>query len=99
MSNKVVNAGWGPNGSDTYSIWLYAGGGNCYHKWNRVIYLKKGKSVDVNSPLAEIISRSEARRRGFDVPTNSAPQEQGTAAQGIAPINQTNKGFLPSNPQ
>ena len=41
MKNKPVNAGWGLNGANIYDIWLYKGGGNCYHKWNRVIYLKK----------------------------------------------------------
>lgn len=87
LSNKVVNAGWGPNGTDTYSIWLYKGGGSCHHKWNRVIYLKKGKSVDVNSPLAEIISTSEARRKGYKVQVNDSKVS-------IEPRNMKNKGFL-----
>jgi len=87
LDNKVVNAGWGPEGVDTYSIWLYKGGGNCHHKWNRVIYLKKGKSVDVNSPLAQMISTSEARRRGYNIQTNDT-------LVSIEPRNMTNKGFL-----
>ena len=87
LSNKVVNAGWGPNGADTYSIWLYKGGGNCHHKWNRVIYLRKGATVDVNSPLAEVISTSEARRRGYKVETNDTKVS-------IEPRNMTNNGFL-----
>ncbi len=87
LSTKVVNPGWGPNGVDTYSIWLYKGGGNCHHKWNRVIYLKKGKNVDVNSPLAEIISTSEARRKGYKVETNDTKVS-------IEPRNMTNNGFL-----
>jgi hypothetical protein len=87
LSNKTVNAGWGPNGVDQYSIWLYKGGGNCHHKWNRVIYLKKGKSVDVNSPLAKMISTSEARRRGYKVETNDSKVS-------IEPRNMKNKGFL-----
>jgi hypothetical protein len=32
--------------------------------------LKKGKSVDANSPLAQVISTSEARRRGYKLKTN-----------------------------
>lgn len=87
LDNKVVNAGWGARGADTYSIWLYKGGGNCHHKWNRVIYLKKGKSVDVNSPLAKIISTSEARRRGYKVETNNT-------LVSVEPRKMTNKGFL-----
>jgi len=82
LDNKVVNPGFGfGDGSKPYSIWKYKGGGllsekfkggTCKHKWQRVIYLKKGKSVDVNSPLAKIISTSEARRRGYKVPTNES---------------------------
>ena len=41
MDDQVVNAGWGPRGADTYSIWLYKGGGNCHHAWNRVVYFRK----------------------------------------------------------
>jgi len=84
MGSQLVNPGFGyvaggkdPN--EPYSIWLYKGGGllsdkypngTCKHKWNRVIFLKKGVNVDPNSPLAEIISVSEAKRKGFNVPTN-----------------------------
>ncbi|MEM1337260.1 MAG: hypothetical protein AAGF96_05895 [Bacteroidota bacterium] len=64
MGDQVVNPGWGPNGTDTYSIWLYKGGGGCHHKWRRRTYVKKDGDVDVNSPLAELISTAEARRRG-----------------------------------
>lgn len=87
LDNKVVNAGWGPRGANTYSIWLYKGGGDCHHKWNRVIYLKKGKNVDVNSPLAQIISTSEARRRGMKLETNDT-------LVSVEPRNMTNRGFL-----
>lgn len=87
LTNKPVNAGWGLNGANTYSIWLYKGGGNCYHKWNRVIYLKKGKKVDVNSPLATIISTSEARRQGKKLETNNT-------LVSVAPINMPNQGFV-----
>ena len=88
MGAKVVNSGWGPRGADQYSIWLYKGGGNCYHQWNRLIYLKKGASIDVNSPLAKKISVAEARRKGMDLPVNNPKV-------GTKPIYQTNKGFLP----
>ena len=33
MRTKPVNKGWGPKGADTYSIWLYKGGGSCRHFW------------------------------------------------------------------
>lgn len=87
MGSKAVNPGWGPNGANTYSIWLYKGGGNCKHKWNRVIYVKKGVSVDVKSPLAETISTTKARSKGSKVPVNDT-------LVSIAPTNMPNNGFL-----
>jgi hypothetical protein len=81
MGSQNVNPGFGmhPNPNEPYSIWLYKGGGllsdpypsgTCKHKWNRLIFLKKGATIDVKSPLAEIISTSEARRKGLKIPTN-----------------------------
>lgn len=90
MGSRAVNPGWGPEGANTYSIWLYKGGGDCHHKWNRVIYLKKGVKVDVNSPLAEIISTSEARRRGMKIQTNDT-------LVSVEPRNMDYNGFLPTN--
>lgn len=87
MENEVVNAGWGANGADKYSIWLYKGGGDCHHKWFRKIYVKKGVKVDVNSPLAELISTTKARQQGF----NPQPNDDLVA---IAPKDMPNNGFL-----
>ena len=79
MNKAGINDGFGKGGTNNYSIWLYKGGGRlsdkfpqgtCRHKWQREIYLKKGSSLDVNSPLAKTISTSEARRKGYKVPTN-----------------------------
>ena len=47
--SRAVNKGWGPNGADTYSIWLYKGGGDCHHFWKRQTYLRKNnKKISVN---------------------------------------------------
>jgi hypothetical protein len=47
--SKVVNAGFGPEGAETYNIWLYKGGVNCKHFWMRKIYLRRNnKSISVN---------------------------------------------------
>lgn len=79
MERPGINDGFGLNGTDSYSIWLWKGGGKisekfpngtCKHKWQREIYLKRNGDVDVNSPLAQTISTTEARRRGYRVPTN-----------------------------
>ena len=89
MSTKSVNAGFGIKGADTYDIWLYKGSVQCKHKWNRVIYLKKNGGVDVNSPLATTISTSEARRRGYKVPTNDT-------LVSVAPNKMPNGGAYPN---
>ena len=80
MGTRVVNEGFGAKGTNDapYSIWLYKGGGlrsenfpqgTCRHAWNREIYLKRadGKGKVESS---EKISTSEARRKGYKVPTN-----------------------------
>ncbi len=38
MENLAVNAGFGAEGQNTYSIWKYLGGPNCYHYWERYTY-------------------------------------------------------------
>ena len=81
MEKSGINDGFGLGGSNSYSIWLWKGGGKisakypngtCKHKWQREIYLKRGGGVDVNSPLAKKISAADARRKGYKVPTNDA---------------------------
>lgn len=63
----AVNAGFGPNGSSTYDIWLYKGGPFCQHYWVRQTYLRKSnKRISVNEARALITAldpslRSEAR--------------------------------------
>lgn len=64
MSSTVVNEGWGPGGSNTYDIFLYKGGGNCKHAWQRETYQLK---ADVNNPLAEKVTPGEARKAGEPV--------------------------------
>ncbi len=54
--DKVVNKGFGPRGADTYNIWLYKGGVNCKHVWQRVIYLRKGNNkISVNQARKMIL--------------------------------------------
>ena len=91
MSKQAVNAGWGPRGADTYSIWFYKGGGACHHFWMRKTYMKKGKgSIDINSPLAPTISVNQARKAGFKPEKNSELVAK-------RPIDMPNEGFLPTN--
>lgn len=53
---KIVNAGLGLKGADTYSIWLYKGGVNCKHFWQRQIYLRRdNSSLSVNQARKMIL--------------------------------------------
>lgn len=67
MENLAVNPGWGPGGSNTYSIWFYKGGGNCHHKWLRQTFKVKGGTG--STLRGEEISTNQARREGYR-PTN-----------------------------
>ena len=88
MDNQAVNAGFGVNGSDTYSIWLYKGGARCKHKWVRQTYMSRGGvRPDVKSPNAETISTTKARSKGFRPEANDPKV-------GITPSNMRNKGFV-----
>ena len=54
-SNRAVNPGWGPNGADTYDLWLHKGGGSCQHFWERRTYLRKNNErISVNQARALI---------------------------------------------
>ncbi len=70
MSNKAVNPGWGPRGANTYSIWLYKGGGNCHHFWLRQIYKTslRGAKGKINSN--QLISYTKAKSEGFTAEKN-----------------------------
>jgi hypothetical protein len=88
METLSVNSGFGPNGSDNYSIWLYKGGARCNHKWVRKTYMwKDGVKPDVKSPNAETISTTKARGKGFRAPANDNKVS-------IAPNKMKNKGFI-----
>lgn len=61
--NKVVNAGFGKGGSNTYSIWKYKGGVNCKHYWQRVIYLKRNNQrIGVNEARKMILDLEPSER-------------------------------------
>jgi hypothetical protein len=89
MGSKVVNAGWGPKGADTYSIWLYKGGGNCHHFWLRKIYKTTlGQSKTTKIEDADVIGYTKARSEGFTPKRNDS-------LVATPPKRMANKGFLP----
>ena len=71
MGNQSVNAGWGLNGADTYSIWEFKGGGDCHHFWMRKTYMAKGVTPDAKNPKAEV-SVNKAKKEGFTPEKNES---------------------------
>jgi hypothetical protein len=82
-SDRAVNPGWGPNGADTYDLFLYKGGGSCQHFWERRTYLRKNnKRVSVNR------ARQIIREAGLE------PLEQNDPRVAKRTRDQVNRGFL-----
>jgi hypothetical protein len=91
MGGQAVNAGWGPKGADTYSIWLYKGGGNCHHRWNKQVYaVFQGTALDI-TPETKGIAQAKAAKYGYVVKNEALVSQR--------PVDMPNHGFLPSNPQ
>jgi hypothetical protein len=66
MGSQPVNAGFGIDGASTYSIWLYKGGANCHHRWNKRVYATfEGEAIDVNT--AKQIAGRKAEKLGYVV--------------------------------
>ena len=90
MSNQAVNEGWGPKGADTYSIWLYKGGGSCHHRWNKQVYANfSGTGIDVKSPKAKQVAVRKAEKLGYVVKNDLRVS--------TLPKDMPNNGFLPTN--
>jgi hypothetical protein len=91
MSSQAVNAGWGPEGADTYDIFKYKGGGACHHKWMRQTFVAfdKNSGIDPLSPNAKTISTNKAEKAGYRIRN---PQQVS-----MRPIDMPNEGFLPTN--
>ena len=82
-SDRAVNPGWGPEGTDTYDLFLYKGGGSCQHFWERRTYLRKNnRKVSVNR------ARQIIREAGLE------PLEQNDPRVAKRTRDQVNRGFL-----
>lgn len=87
-SSRAVNPGFGPGGTNTYDLWLFKGGPNCYHYWGRKTYLKKNnKKISVNE-ARRIIQALPVDERA----ANRLPQNDPRVAQ--RPIDMPNQGYL-----
>jgi hypothetical protein len=98
MSKSVVNGfytnaegrtiGFGKGGNLTYDIWLYKGGPNCHHRWNKQVYAQFDSrfGIDVNSPNAKQIAVKKAEKFGYKIKNN--------ALVSTRPIDMPNRGFI-----
>jgi hypothetical protein len=91
MNTMQVNAGWGPQGAPTYDVWLYKGGGNCHHRWNKQVYASfEGAGIDVKSPKAKQIASAKAEKYGYKIKNDKLVSTR--------PVDMPYNGFLPTNP-
>jgi len=94
-NNSSTNPGWGPKGTDTYSVWLsndykfYKGGGSCHHYWSRETYKRIGSFNKKGTNKAEV-TPSAARKEGEIVPVNDKLVY-------TKPKDMPYQGFLPTN--
>jgi hypothetical protein len=85
---QAVNPGWGPEGAETYDIWLYKGGGSCRHFWMRQTYLKKDNGlISVNEAQRIIRSLPPEERKDNRLEENDRKVAQ-------RPRDMKNRGFL-----
>jgi len=91
MGKKVVNKGWGPYGADTYSVWLWVGGGNCTHRWLKQTFASaKGFGLDLTNTDVKTASDAIVKKSGYKV--RNHPNI------GKKPQDMKYHGFLPDNP-
>jgi len=80
--------GWGPRGALTFDRFLYKGGGNCHHRWNKQVYASfSGGGIDVNSPNAKQVAVRKAEKLGYIIKNPELVSQR--------PIDMPNRGFLP----
>jgi hypothetical protein len=89
MSSQAVNPGFGPKGTNTYDIWLYKGGANCHHRWNKQVYATfEGKALDIkDKKTTKQIAVKKAEKLGYVVKND--------ALVSTRMIDTPTRGFLP----
>jgi hypothetical protein len=88
---KMSSKGGAQAKGKPYSVWLYKGGANCHHRWERRIYkkrLKKDGTEWGGNALqgTKFVNVNQAVRAGFKLPKN--PKEVA-----VAPIDTPTKGY------
>jgi len=70
-SKTIVQKKMGEGGSNIYDIFLYKGGVNCKHFWQRQIYLRRNNSkISVNEARRRILELDPSDRADFRLPVN-----------------------------
>jgi len=92
MGKQIVNEGWGPRGANTYSIWLWKGGGACGHVWRKMTFASaKGFGLDLTNPDIKEAMDARVKKAGYTVRNNPKVAQE--------PRDMPNQGFLPDNPR
>ena len=92
MTKQIVNEGWGPRGADTYSVWLYKGGGACGHTWRKLTFASaKGFGLDLTNPNIKEAMDARVKKAGYKVRNNPKVAQE--------PRDMPYEGFLPDNPR
>jgi len=92
MGKQIVNEGWGPRGADTYSVWLYKGGGACGHVWRKMTFASaKGFGLDLTNPNIREAMDARVKKAGYKVRNNPKVAQE--------PRDMPYEGFLPDNPR
>jgi len=90
LDTKRVNPGFGPKGAATYSIWLYKGGPQCFHRFIRKIYVMELEDAYTEKDITQygkLISTAKARSQGFYPKPNDKKVAQ-------APRTMKNNGYI-----
>ena len=85
LSESSPNPGLGLSGSDTYDLFLYAGGNNCKHRWRRMVFFRKrqdGKFLP-KSKTAEFENDKKVANTPFEQPKNSGKAQKTPSSRGI----------------
>lgn len=68
---STANSELAPSGSSSYNIWLYKGGVNCKHYWERRTYLRKNnKKITVTEAREKIAKIDPSLRSEARIPKN-----------------------------
>jgi hypothetical protein len=66
-----ANSELAPKGQNTYNLWLYKGGVNCQHYWERRTYLKKNnKRITVAEARRKIAALDPSLKKEAEIETN-----------------------------